>query len=825
MNPRTVSFSTSQAISTIVFGVFALILLNGYLLNLVLNNTANSSLVLLGTLIGWLILFFLAQGRVRVERDAYEAIGFAVVVVGVWLYFVVPSLPTLLPPTHSSDAVRHYLQMLFSFPEGKLVSWYPAGGAFVAATFAHWFFTDPLYVLHPIAALFIALSAGAVYGVACAWLPKTPMGRILALFAPAMLFVPWSYFAGILIGEQYFFAQAFAHYFIVLALWFTASYAEHSRWIFAILVGAALVGVVVAYPILVPIPFVLFGLVVLVRFRSPRALIALAVLVALLLLAGFALERGGILELKTAQISTTGEVGEGGVATPSLDTLGGPVFLALAGIGIFFAWRSGVAGKTVLAFLLAWILQVGAFAVIQPFFPISSYRVDKSFYILAYPLALLAALPLARLLERVASRFVIAPRVAMIGATIVLMLGVLAFRPPRAFTPFDESELQTARWAKENLNTYDINYLDPDSTRAYWLAFGLWRETVPNEWFQWIPAGVKLGPASFDEWLGNSAWSPMIFVRDVGTVNASSLRIVYRNGVSAILEKKSPEENAPTPAVRDEWYFRSTIKLLGYDLAHTDFAPGEQVTLTTYAQSIYPPPDTMRWRVELVNRAGDVMSQAEADPFKNKYPLQRWRAGVFARDVWTLPIPANASPGAYAIRIGLFRRTDGEFMSIFRLSSSGAVTLHVSNATLAPIKIPLPAPSADDLSPATLVNVRVGKSVVFHAYRIQRNADQLRVKLFWQGFGKSDRDYTVFVHLLDASGNLIAQHDAQPANGIYPTSIWDVGEIVGDEHTLAIPANAPEPFSLIIGMYDATTGQRLPIGDSDKIKLQIVNDK
>jgi hypothetical protein len=76
--------------------------------------------------------------------------------------------------------------------------------------FSHWLGWAPLRVLHLTAASFVALSAGAVYGVTCALLPRRRVSRIAALLAPALLFVPWSYFAGIIDGEQYFFAQALA---------------------------------------------------------------------------------------------------------------------------------------------------------------------------------------------------------------------------------------------------------------------------------------------------------------------------------------------------------------------------------------------------------------------------------------------------------------------------------------------------------------------------------------------------------------------------------------------------------------------------------------
>ena len=240
-----VTFSVSQAFFSIVFLVFFFTLLSGYLQNILARHHQSTWLVLAITLAALAITLLAARGRVAIDRDPRELAGFLITVIGVWLYFVAPSLPTLLPPTQSSDAVRVYQQVLFSYPAGKLIGWYPAGGAFLAAMFSHWLGWAPLRVLHLTAASFVALSAGAVYGITCALLPRRRVSRIAALLAPALLFVPWSYFAGIIDGEQYFFAQALAQLFILAAVWYTASYAENPSWIFVSLIGAALLGTVI----------------------------------------------------------------------------------------------------------------------------------------------------------------------------------------------------------------------------------------------------------------------------------------------------------------------------------------------------------------------------------------------------------------------------------------------------------------------------------------------------------------------------------------------------------------------------------------------------
>lgn len=78
-----------------------------------------------------------------------------------------------------------------------------------------------------------------------------------------------------------------------------------------------------------------------------------------------------------------------------------------------------------------------------------------------------------------------------------------------------------------------------------------------------------------------------------------------------------------------------------------------------------------------------------------------------------------------------------------------------------------------------------------------------------------DRDYTVFVHLLDGNGRIVAQRDGQPGDGFYPTSIWDPGEVVPDEYAIIVPPDLPAgDYEVVVGMYYFPTGERLPIVDS-----------
>ena len=79
------------------------------------------------------------------------------------------------------------------------------------------------------------------------------------------------------------------------------------------------------------------------------------------------------------------------------------------------------------------------------------------------------------------------------------------------------------------------------------------------------------------------------------------------------------------------------------------------------------------------------------------------------------------------------------------------------------------------------------------------------ITLQWQPITRLDRDYTTFVHLVNANGDKIAQSDHRPGGVYYPTSLWKPGETLIDKHTLALPADlGPGPYTIAVGLYDAT---------------------
>jgi hypothetical protein len=89
------------------------------------------------------------------------------------------------------------------------------------------------------------------------------------------------------------------------------------------------------------------------------------------------------------------------------------------------------------------------------------------------------------------------------------------------------------------------------------------------------------------------------------------------------------------------------------------------------------------------------------------------------------------------------------------------------------------------------------------------------------------RNYSLFVHLVNETGSIIAQRDVYPGGGRLATADLSAGFAWQNEVAVQIPrtAYAPQNLTVMIGWYHLPTGERLRYGDGserlllDKIQL------
>jgi hypothetical protein len=109
--------------------------------------------------------------------------------------------------------------------------------------------------------------------------------------------------------------------------------------------------------------------------------------------------------------------------------------------------------------------------------------------------------------------------------------------------------------------------------------------------------------------------------------------------------------------------------------------------------------------------------------------------------------------------------------------------------------------------PAVALGATFGdQAVLDHAVIIHERPSRgfLLVELAWKALQPMGRDYTVFVHLVDGGGRLVAQHDGPPAGGSRPTTSWESGGEIRDLHLIPLPPGiADGRYALWVGLYDA----------------------
>jgi hypothetical protein len=88
----------------------------------------------------------------------------------------------------------------------------------------------------------------------------------------------------------------------------------------------------------------------------------------------------------------------------------------------------------------------------------------------------------------------------------------------------------------------------------------------------------------------------------------------------------------------------------------------------------------------------------------------------------------------------------------------------------------------------------------------------LPVTLSWEAEHAIGQSYKITLQLLDGDRNLVAQVDTVPRDGLAPTTSWQPGDVMVDRYGLHLPPELPPGrYSLIVAVYHATTGDRLPV--------------
>jgi hypothetical protein len=207
-------------------------------------------------------------------------------------------------------------------------------------------------------------------------------------------------------------------------------------------------------------------------------------------------------------------------------------------------------------------------------------------------------------------------------------------------------------------------------------------------------------------------------------------------------------------------------------------------------------------------------------PGRGNYPTTAWTPGRVIADHYRLKLPASETPTqAWELLVAFYDTGSGERLSAHQNGHKVGRGL-----VLTALRVP-------GLPPDCPADPILDRSIYFGQQSTQSNPGMialtgaavrpqpsptdpgLQVSLCWESLAPTPIDYTVFVHLYDERGELLATGDGPPVNGAFPTRLWQPGDRAIDAHLIRVTdeiLSTIGDYRVGIGLYDLNSGQRLP---------------
>lgn len=249
--------------------------------------------------------------------------------------------------------------------------------------------------------------------------------------------------------------------------------------------------------------------------------------------------------------------------------------------------------------------------------------------------------------------------------------------------------------------------------------------------------------------------------------------------------------------------FAYGYNLLGYTLEQDSVNAGDTLTVTLYWR---PSPDVDGrnfYPILGLGNLGGTNAWAAAElPFIGTNPYNH-TPSLFISQAVELTVFEDAPPFVGQIYVQLWDRTAEQLVPLANGTSSRIALPTV--IAIRPDRPPRPEPPqyiiADAISIVTT--------------NVEHKDGQLNLSVTWQTRQSLPQDHvSLFIHGLDADGNLVAQNDQLLFAGDYPPRYWLVSPPITQQYTLPVDEQIHEQIvAIAIGLY--TPESRLPMRHAD----------
>jgi hypothetical protein len=207
--------------------------------------------------------------------------------------------------------------------------------------------------------------------------------------------------------------------------------------------------------------------------------------------------------------------------------------------------------------------------------------------------------------------------------------------------------------------------------------------------------------------------------------------------------------------------------------------------------------------------ARGVVGLEDSYPGAGTLPISLWPAGVLLAGRQYIPVGADTpAPTVVRLDVALYDAATGR-----RYSHPGEDLPTIGRVKVVPRRWPRVGrgEALARFEPGvSLVAVDLGARVA--------TGETLPLTLTWSVRSAPRRDYSVFLHLQDDQGVVRGYGDGAPRGGNYATFWWEADEVIVDERTLVIDADAPPgQYTVVAGLYGADG--RVPAHGPDGVRF------
>jgi hypothetical protein len=249
--------------------------------------------------------------------------------------------------------------------------------------------------------------------------------------------------------------------------------------------------------------------------------------------------------------------------------------------------------------------------------------------------------------------------------------------------------------------------------------------------------------------------------------------------------------------------FDDEIELVGYSVSDDAILPGETMQVSLYWTTHEEMHSDYNLALNVHGRDMEHIAKLDTWPGGGLLPTGDWMPGAVYADNYSIPISKTAStPTLLWLDVSFWIDSlDERLLASSNGSAIGSLMLDAGR--LLPVTMVKETPHIENGS--TFVP---GITLIGHTVLSQLEAET-RFIIFWRAEHPVSGDWTVFVHMLNATGDIVAQADGPPLKGDWPTSAWDLGQTVRDprhlDYSSALP---PGDYSVVVGLYDPASGLR-----------------